>query len=84
MVLMANDVKKRGVSIFQEMLEKFDEVIISVRGKHRFAVIDIERYEKLRALELEEAYREVREDIENGDFETSSASNHIQKLKNEL
>jgi hypothetical protein len=33
MVISANEVKTRGVSIFGEMLEKFDELTINVRRK---------------------------------------------------
>ncbi|MEO1957960.1 MAG: hypothetical protein ABGX23_00235 [Nautiliaceae bacterium] len=33
MVINANEVKKRDVSIFKELLKKFDEVIINFRGK---------------------------------------------------
>ena len=70
MVVTANDIKKRGVSIFDEMLNKFDELIISVRGKKSYVVMDMHRYEKLRALELDDAYLEVMKDVKNGDYHT--------------
>ena len=33
MIINANDIKTKGVSIFGTLLEKFDELIINVRGK---------------------------------------------------
>ncbi|MRI58645.1 MAG: prevent-host-death protein [Epsilonproteobacteria bacterium] len=84
MVINANEVKRRGVSIFEELLQKFDEVIVSVRGKKRYVVVDIERYEELRAAELEKAYREVLEDIEAGRYRVVSAKEHIESLKRDL
>ncbi len=44
MVVSANDVKKNGVSIFDDLLKKFHEVIINFRGKKKYVVIDYERY----------------------------------------
>jgi len=84
MVITANEVKKRGVSVFDEMLKKFDEIIISFRGKKKFVVMDIERYEELRKNELELAYREVMEDYEKGNYKEVSAKEHIENIKKEL
>ncbi|WP_295006228.1 hypothetical protein [Sulfurimonas sp.] len=33
MTISANEIKKHGVTIFDDMLKKFDELIINVRGK---------------------------------------------------
>ena len=84
MIINASEVKRRGVSIFEELLKKFDEIIINVRGKNRYVVVDIERYKKLRALELDQAYKEVMEDIKRGDYKVVSAKEHIKSLKEEL
>ena len=70
MTVTANDVKQRGVSLFGELLEKFDEIVVNVRGKKKYVVMDIERYKELRALELDNAYREVMADVERGDYHT--------------
>jgi len=80
MVVTANEIKKRGVSIFDEMLNKFDELIISVRGKNSYVVIDMNRYEKLRALELDDAYMEVMEDVKNGNYHTD-INRHFQEIE---
>ena len=84
MTVSANDVKQRGVSLFGELLEKFDEVVINFRGKKKYVVMDIERYKMLRALELDNAYREVMEDVKNGKYKTQTVQEHIQSLEEDL
>jgi len=65
MVINASEVKTKGVSLFGSLLSKFDELIISVRGKERYVVIDIERYKKFRENELDIAYVKTMQDIKN-------------------
>ena len=81
MVINANEVKKRGVSIFGELLKKFDEVVISFRGKKRYVVLDIKRYEELREKELELSYQEVMKDYKKGNFHTD-IQKHMQEIDN--
>jgi len=80
MTVTANDVKQRGVSLFGELLEKFDEIVVNVRGKQKYVVMDVERYKKLRTLELDNAYREVMEDYKNGDYKVLTAEEHIKNI----
>jgi PHD/YefM family antitoxin component YafN of YafNO toxin-antitoxin module len=84
MFITANEVKKRGVSIFDEMLKKFDELVINVRGKNKFVVVNIERYNRLREAELELAYQELLKDYKEGEYKVLSAKEHIENLKKEL
>lgn len=84
MTISANEVKTKGVTLFSNLLEKFDELIINVRGKDKFVVIDIERYKELRANELDLAYIQTMQDIDNGKYKTQTAKEHIQDLMNEL
>ncbi len=53
MIITANDVKTKGVSLFASMLQKADELIINVRGKNQFVVLDIARYNEFRQQELD-------------------------------
>jgi prevent-host-death family protein len=53
-VITANDLKTRGMSNIEELLQSAEEIIISVRGKPRYVVLGIEQYERLRA-ELDDA-----------------------------
>ncbi len=39
--ITANEVKTKGVSLFTDLLDKFDELVINVRGKNKFVVLDI-------------------------------------------
>lgn len=48
MTIMANDLKTRGVTILDEALKLDDEAIISVRGKSKYVVMDLEHYNYLR------------------------------------
>ena len=84
MIINANEIKTKGVSIFANLLEEFDELIINVRGKNQYVVLDIERYKELRANELDLAYLKSLQDIQNGNFKVQTASEHIDELRNEL
>jgi predicted DNA-binding protein len=84
MVVTANEVKKRGVSLFDELLAKFDNIVISSKGKNKYIVMDIKHYEELRAYELDKAYKEVMEDVKRGDYKVVSAKEHIESLKEDL
>jgi hypothetical protein len=84
MTINANDVKVKGVSLFGQLLEKFDELIINVRGKDSYVVIDIERYKEFRANELDIAYMQTMNDIKNGNYKVQSAKDHIKEITDEL
>ena len=84
MIIAANDLKTKGVSVLESMLEKLDEVLISVRGKNKYVVVDIERYNYLRECELLQALKETKEEIKNGEYDTMSVSEHIKELENAI
>lgn len=71
--ISANDLKTKGVSAIEAELAHQPEVIISVRGKDRFVVMDIEHYHYLRECELEAALAE-------GRFIKESANEHLARL----
>ena len=84
MIISANDLKTKGISVLEGVFEKLDEVLISVRGKNKYVVVDIERYEYLRECEIEQAYRDVKEDIENGNSTVQTAKEHMKELRDVL
>ena len=84
MTISANEVKQRGVSLFDNLLDKFDELIINVRGKDKYVVLDIERYREFRANELDLAYMQTMNDVKEGKYKAQSAAEHIAELENEL
>ena len=71
MVINANQVKIKGVSLFDDLLSKFDELIINVRGENKYCVIPFEEYEEYRTYKLDVAYKEIKQDIEIGRFYTN-------------
>ncbi len=84
MKVNANEVKLKGVSLFESLLKKFDELIINVRGKEKYVVLDIERYREFRMNELDIAYMKTMQDIEDKKYKVQSAKEHTQELLNEL
>lgn len=78
--LTANELKTGGISILEDCLKHGDEVVISVRGQQRYVVMDIEKYNQLRELELATAAKEVKTDYAAGRYNTESAAEHIQRI----
>jgi len=68
MTIMANEVKTKGVSIFDTLLKSFSEVIINVRGKNKYCVIPYSEYVAYRSYKLDVAHKEVMEDIDKGNY----------------
>ncbi|MHB8921495.1 MAG: hypothetical protein ACYC3N_10780 [Halothiobacillus sp.] len=79
--LTANDLKTKGVAAIEALLAEHTEAIISVRGKNRFVVMDIEQYHYLRECELEAALAETHADLLAGRFVQTSPEAHLAKLK---
>ena len=84
MVIPANDLKTKGVSIIESMLETLDEVLISIRGKNKYVVVDMNRYNYLRECELEKALRDTEEDLKNGRSRVLTSDQHFEELDNAL
>ncbi len=82
-MLTANDIKIRGVKAIEEEMEKYDEVGITVRGKVKYVVVPVEKYDELREWELDRAIAEAREDIEEGRFTKETVEEHLNRLWND-
>jgi len=82
--LTANDLKIKGVSAVEDCLEHADEVVISVRGRDRYVVMDIEKYAKLREYELAIAVQEAKADIEAGRYNTESVADHMKRVTDDV
>lgn len=67
-VLTANDLKTKGVSDIDFLLQDAQEVVISVRGKPRFLVMDIAHYDFLRECEIAAAWAQTRSDLAAGHY----------------
>jgi len=64
--IKANDLRIKGVSVIKNVLNVLPEAFISVYGKKRYVVIEIERFQYLRNCELDAALLEAKEDQESG------------------
>ena len=60
-IISANELKTRGVSSISEQLAEEPEAFITVRGKKRYVVMDIEHFQYLRECELESALLELKQ-----------------------
>ncbi|MEA1919122.1 MAG: prevent-host-death protein [Campylobacterota bacterium] len=80
MTISANEVKIKGVSVFDAMFEKFNEVVINVRGKNKYCVIPFEEYEEYRAYKLDMAHKEVMKNIDQGKYHTDT-NRHFDTIK---
>ncbi len=73
MVITANQLKIKGVSFLDSMMQTASQVMISVRGKPKYMVLPLEKYEKLYESELDTALHQSKEDIKNKKFHTSTS-----------
>jgi hypothetical protein len=78
--IAANDLKTKGVAAIGEQLAEAPEAIITVRGKDRYVVMEIEHYRYLRECELEAALLEARQDVRQGRVVSESVSDHLKRL----
>ncbi|HQI71537.1 MAG: type II toxin-antitoxin system prevent-host-death family antitoxin [Smithella sp.] len=78
--ITANELKTKGVSVLTDETADGMEVIITVRGKNKFVVLPMEKYNYLRECELEAALLESKRDIKEGKFVKESVEKHIKRL----
>ena len=83
-VVTANELKTKGIASIEQLLQGAQEVIISVRGKPRYVVMDIAHFDYLRERELEAAWAESRADVVAGRYRRESAEDHMARLSGEL
>ena len=76
----ANDLKTRGVSVVEEHLRESEEVLISVRGREKYVVMSIDKYSRLRELELDGAIAEARADYDAGRVISESVEDHMKRV----
>ena len=56
---------------------------MSVRGKARYVIVDIEKYARMREYELAAALQEARADVDAGRHTTESEAEHMQRVSDE-
>ena len=84
MPMTANDLKTRGIGAIEELLSVQPEAVISVRGKDRFVVMNIEQYHYLRECELDSVLAQSQADRVAGRFIAESAESHVARLMKDV
>ncbi|BCL60042.1 hypothetical protein DGMP_07350 [Desulfomarina profundi] len=79
--ITANQLKTRGVSIIQDNLLKDQELVITVRGKEKFVVMDMKHYNYLRECELDAALHQAKADYQSENYITETVDAHIKRIK---
>ena len=82
--ITANELKTKGATAVESCLSEHEEAIISVRGRDKYVVMDLEKYAKLREYELEVALLEAKADIEASRYSTVSIADHMRQVTGEL
>jgi hypothetical protein len=80
----ANEFKKKGISLLDDIVGEQEEAIIMVRGKSKYAVINMNVYHRFREYELEVALAEAKRDLREGNFVEESVEDHIKRIQNEV
>ncbi len=79
-IITANELKTRGVSILDEETSDGGEVVVTVRGKNKYVVLPIEKYNRLRECELETALIETKREIKEGRYTKETVEKHIKRI----
>ncbi len=84
MTIPANDLKTKGISAIDALLEKGDEAIITLRGKQKYVVLDIEKYNYLRECELESALIQAKKELSQKQYIEESVEEHIKRILHDI
>ena len=82
--VVAGEIKKRGVSALDAALTDEDEAVITVRGRSKYVVMTIQKYNELRESELTQAVREARADYKAGRVADRSVEDHLRRIDDEI
>ncbi len=78
--ITANELKTKGISALENALQSDDEAIITVRGKDKYVIVDLKKYNKMREYELESALLEARTDVANERIKKESVTEHMKRV----
>lgn len=78
--ITANQLKTKGISAIQENLSENHELIITVRGKDAFVIMDMEHYSYLRECELDAALHQAKIDYNDGNYIKETVDDHIKRI----
>lgn len=78
--ISATTLKTRGAAALASALGRESEVAVSVRGRHRYVVMAMERYRQLRECELAAAHVETTAELASGNFIAESVAAHLARV----
>lgn len=78
--ISANTLKTQGISAIADALADAPEAVVSVRGKDRYVVMEMDHYHYLRECELAAALAESQADLSAGRFVRESVDAHMARL----
>lgn len=79
-IITANELKTKGISAVENVLKNDGEAIVTVRGKQKYVIMSMDKYNKVREHELEIALLETKADIANGRVIHESVDEHMKRL----
>ena len=79
-IITANQLKTKGVTVIESKLADKKEVIITVRGKEKYVIMDMQQYNYLRECELDAALHETRADYQIDRYVAESVEDHIKRI----
>ncbi len=79
-IITANELKTKGVSAIDMVVEESEEAVVTVRGKSTYVVLPIEKYNYYRECELEAAINETRKELEQGKYVAETVDEHIKRI----
>ena len=82
--MTVSDLKTNGISHIERLLQDEEEVVVSVRSKPRYVMMDIVRYDFLRECEIAAACAQTREDMAGGRYRDKSADAHLARINDEF
>ncbi len=83
-MLSQNDINEKGIKAIEKELLNKKEVIIEENGKPKYVIMDIEKYNELRKLELDVIYVKALEDLKKGKYKEISTEKELEEHLNNL
>jgi prevent-host-death family protein len=80
--ITANDLKVKGISAIDDMVNDNYGIVITVRGVEKYVILPIEEYNHLREMELDSAIRESKREIAEGKYHSGSIEEHLKRVGN--
>ena len=77
--ITANELITKGLSVLKTVLKDNDEAVISVRGKDKYVIVDLQKYARLREFELEIALLEARANVASGRINKDTVAEHMER-----